>query len=295
MIRKVKLDSSALQRSGEAEFYIGWMKDAPKNLASFIKKYLLILLPLVILLATLLALSQKKFGKGTFEFGSLTEVKGVYFNKPVPNLKVLNGKDIWGNESFITIPLVGYGKFGADGIIADAEKVFNNSLDGKMVTMKGTLLYNDGKIIMQIDGNDKPISKIGSSTTNDFLTYGKDLGQMQIKGEIVDPKCFFGVMKPGEGKPHKDCAIRCILGGIPPVLHAQNKDGENNYYLIVGENGEKMNKAVQDYVAAPVIISAKAVQYNDWIVLYVNQNGIKEISRNALFQNSDAIACSVCK
>ena len=50
---------------------------------------------------------------------------------------------------------------------------------------------------------------------------------MDVKGEIVDPKCFFGVMKPGEGKPHKDCAIRCILGGIPPVLKVTDESWQS--------------------------------------------------------------------
>ncbi len=65
-------------------FYIGWMSTAPKLFSRFIRKYLLIILPLIILLAGILALSQKKFGTGNFEFGQLTEVTGIYFSQPVP-------------------------------------------------------------------------------------------------------------------------------------------------------------------------------------------------------------------
>ena len=103
-------------------FYIGWMAGAPKMLVQFIKKWLLFIFILAIVLGILLALSQKKFGTGNFEFGTLTDVKGIYFDKPVPCLKVLNGKDIWGNPSYLTIPLVGYGKHGAEGAIRDLEK-----------------------------------------------------------------------------------------------------------------------------------------------------------------------------
>src|SRR5437870_312390 len=98
------------------EFYIGWMQQAPKGFASWIKKYLFILLPIIIVLGVLLALSQKQFGTGNFEFGTLTEVKGIYFNKPVPNIKVVNGKDIWGSENYITVPLIGFGKHGVNGV-----------------------------------------------------------------------------------------------------------------------------------------------------------------------------------
>ena len=281
------------------DFYIGWMPKAPVSFTSWIKKYLLVLLPIIIVLGVLLAVSQKKFGTGNFEFGTLTEVKGIYSATPVPNLKVMNGKDIWGNENYITVPLIGYGKHGADGIIADLEKEKNTTLSGKEVTLKGTLLYNDGKLLMQIDGNDKPLLNIAATSNGNIAPKTKDLGAIDVKGEIVDPKCFFGVMKPGEGKPHKDCAIRCILGGMPPVLKVTGDEGKQNYYLIVGANGEKMNEAVKDFVASPVELHAKAVQYDDWIVLYVNENnGIERISRSAFFQPAGSvIACtaSLCK
>jgi hypothetical protein len=255
------------------------MNNAPKSFTATVKKYLLVLFPIVIVLGVLIALSQKKFGSGTFEFGTLTEVTGVYSDVPVPNLKVVNGKDVWGNEDILRIPLIGYGKFGAGGIITGVEKQKNTSLEGKEVTLKGTLLYNDGKLLMQLDANDSPLLNVAENKNVDGSLRTKELGTVDVKGEIVDPKCFFGVMKPGEGKPHKDCAIRCILGGMPPVLKVEADDGRENYYLILGTNGEKLNEAVRDFVASPVELHAKAVQYDDWIVLYVDPGtGLKHYS-----------------
>lgn len=276
------------------EFYIGWMQQAPKSFAVWIKKYLFILLPIIIVLGVLLALSQKQFGTGNFEFGTLTEVKGIYFKEPVPNIKVVNGKDIWGNEIYVTVPLIGFGKHGPDGLIADMEKEKNISFEGKEITLKGTLLYNDGKLLMQIDANDKPLIAVSENKMNTTFDAPKEIGMLDVKGEIVDPKCFFGVMKPGEGKPHKDCAIRCILGGISPVFKVTNEEGKQNYYLVVGEHGEKMNEAVQDYVASQVSIHAKAVEYGDWIVLYVQQNGLQHYSYIRDHYNNSIVACTTC-
>ena len=76
----------------------------------------------------------------------------------------------------------------------------------------------------------------------ELLPKVKDLGITKIKGEIIDPKCYFGVMKPGEGKPHRDCAIRCILGGISPMLAVKNEKGEANYYLLASSDGGSINK-----------------------------------------------------
>jgi hypothetical protein len=288
---KVRFKKNIIKMKND-EFYIGWMNNAPRSFSSTIKKYLLVLLPIIIVLGVLLALSQKKFGTGNFEFGTLTEVKGIYSNTPVPNLKVINGKDIWGNENYVTVPLIGYGKFGADGIIADLEKEKQTTLQNKEVTLEGTLLYNDGKLLMQIDENDKPLLNVAENKNAEIKPNTKDLGTIDVKGEIVDPKCFFGVMKPGEGKPHKDCAIRCILGGMPPVLKVEDEGGKENYYLVVGADGEKMNEAVKDYVASPVELHAKAVQYDDWIVLYVNaQEGLQHYSYITEHYENMYVAC----
>jgi len=260
------------------EFFIGWMPKAPEGFSKHVKKTLMVLMVIVASTGILLSLMQRKFGTGNFEFGKLTEVKGIYFNAPVPFLKAINGKDIFGNPSFITIPLIGFGKFGAAGAIDDIQKQKGILLDRKEVTMKGTLLYNDGKLLMQIDANDSFLVTVGRDAEASLLPVSKDMGELTLRGEIVDPKCFFGVMKPGEGKPHKDCAIRCILGGIPPVLKVTDEKGNENYYLIAGPNGEKMNEVVKDFVAEPVTINAKVVKYDDWIVLYVREKGIARYS-----------------
>jgi hypothetical protein len=273
-----------------SEFYIGWQTKAPASFAKHVKKVVLFLFPVALLVAYLLSASQKKFSTANFEFGKLTEVKGIYFNEPVPLLKISDGKG-----GFITIPLVGYGKHGAETAILDYEKANNILLNKKELTLKGTLLYSDGKTLMQIDKNENPVISISNHPpdSSKVLPSGKEIGWTSIRGEIIDPKCFFGVMKPGEGKVHKDCAIRCILGGIPPVLKVQNEKGENNYYLIVGPNGEKMNEAVKNFVAEPVEIKARAVQQDDWIILYTAKENIERISY-AQLQNPDAevIACA---
>ncbi len=252
------------------EFYIGWMAKAPRSFAKHTKKIVVVLFVLVVITGVLLAISQKKFGSGNFEFGQLTEVKGIYFSKPVPCIKAISGKDLLGRFSYTTIPLIGYGKFGADGIMAGIAQQKNISLDNREVTLKGTLLYNDGKLLMQVSANDTPLVKAGAMAAGDLLPVREDLGQMTIKGEIIDPKCYFGVMKPGQGKPHRDCAIRCILGGISPMLKVTNEKGEENYYLLAGADGGKVNEAVRNFVAEPVTLHAHVVKYDDWMVLYVN-------------------------
>jgi len=286
------------------EFYIGWMPEAPEGFAKHIKKAVLVLVVVVITAAVVLGLFQKRFSTAAFEFGVLTELKGVYHSNPVPLLRVMSRKDVFGHASFVTIPLVGYGKNGAGGTMKTLGEEKGQDLEGKLLTLKGTLLYNDGKILMQVDRSDDPLVTVSEkdflspATKGEgekvYLPAAKDLGMQTLSGEIVDPKCYFGVMKPGQGKPHKDCAIRCILGGIPPVLRVTNAEGASHYYLLAGAEGEPMNEKVKDVVAEPVSITAKAVQYDDWIVLYTSKERISRISYARLLNPEATLAsCSV--
>jgi hypothetical protein len=83
----------------------------------------------------------------------------------------------------------------------------------------------------------------------------------------VDSKCFLGVMNPGNLTPHRACAIRCISGGIPPVLLVRQADGPALYFLLVGARDEPVNRQVLDIVAEPVQISGSVSRQGDLLIL----------------------------
>lgn len=277
------------------EFYIGWMPQAPERISATLRLFLLFLGTLVISACILVSLSQKKFSTASFEYGQLTQLKGIYQQFPVPALKISSPPDAMGRVTYITIPLVGYGKFGAEGILDFFQKERQTNFDKMELTLKGTLLYSDGKTLLQIDRHDNPIVKINpADPKNESPPSVVDLGTLSLEGEILDPKCYFGVMKPGQGKPHRDCATRCILGGISPVLHIQNQKGESTYCLIVGADGKKINNQLQDYVADPIRLVSQARKVDDWIILYVNpENDITRISELSWVKKEDVLSCLV--
>lgn len=253
------------------EFYIGWMQAAPDSFAKHVKKIVLLMGLLVVVLGIALALQQRKFSNAVFEYGTLTEVTGIYQSYPVPSIKVISKTDANGQVSYITMPLVGYGKFGAQGIIQKLEQEKGFKFHQHLLTVKGTLICNDGKSLLQIDGNDNPLVTVQTSMSP-VKPIIQELGNTELIGEILDPKCYFGVMKPGHGKPHKDCAIRCIAGGISPVFYVRQRDAGPLYYLLLNEKGEPINDFVKDFVADPVKLQARAIQYDDWIILFVDTN-----------------------
>ena len=153
------------------EFYIGWMPAAPEAFAKHVRKVVIVLVVLVVAAGIILSLAQRKFSTSSLEFGQLTAVKGIYQQFPVPSIKVMTERDAVGNSAYITMPLVGYGKFGAEGVIAGLEKEKNIILDKKEVTLKGTLLYSDGKTLLQIDKNDDPLIHVSDASAKTNSPY----------------------------------------------------------------------------------------------------------------------------
>jgi len=263
------------------EFYIGYQEKSPPIIGSFSKRTIIVLLVMLPLLSVVLVISQRGFSSGTFEFGNLKELEGIAYKQPFPHLRIISGKDIHGNYNYQNIILLGYGKFGASGILDEIETKVGKELEQVVVKLSGTLIYNDGKTLFEL--TNKSDSYVSHST--DLSEYQMDplkteqYGNVQLEGEIIDPKCYFGVMKPGEGKPHRSCAIRCISGGIPPILAVKNEKGESNYYVLLEENGEPINQQVLDFVAEPVNVSGKLESLGDWLILEVNPEiGIQRVT-----------------
>ena len=111
----------------------------------------------------------------------------------------------------------------------------------------------------------------------------KEGSTRDISGEIVDPKCYFGVMKPGEGKPHRSCAIRCIAGGIPPVFHV---NGLSEYYLLLDENLQPVNERVLDIVGDNITLHGKAYQFDDWKIFLLDDAFLKEQAKAGILRRN---------
>jgi hypothetical protein len=71
------------------------------------------------------------------------------------------------------------------------------------------------------------------------------LGTAALTGELVDTKCYFGVMRPATGKVHRGCAVRCLSGGVPPGLLVRDASGNGVVVLLVGGDGGPLRFNVQ--------------------------------------------------
>jgi hypothetical protein len=60
--------------------------------------------------------------------------------------------------------------------------------------------------------------------------------------------------------------------------------------LILDSEGKKMNEQVKQFIGTPINLQAKAIQYDDWIVLYVNPQSIQRTGGLSWFK-TDVVSC----
>ena len=260
------------------EFYIGYLPKAPKRITRFVKSVIGLLFLGLVLTAFILASNQKNISNGIYEYGNLTLLEGVLYKKPQPFLKVLEGTDVEGKPVFKNILLVNYGKFGALASLKKMEEKTGKDLTKVKVKIRGTLIYHNGVTLLELTEKEEALQGFEAlDETEPYSRTTKNLGNLLLTGEIIDPKCYFGSMKPGQGKPHRSCAILCISGGIPPMYVVKTKNDQADYYLLMGENGNPVNKEVLNYVADPTLIEGRAEQIDEWKVIYINPSMIQRV------------------
>jgi hypothetical protein len=264
------------------EFYIGYYPEAPKSIAKTIQISIGLMILLIVGVAFIITKNEKGFSNSQFEYGTLTELEGVLYQKPVPMLRVLSGKTADGKDLYKSVLLVNFLKFGAENLLM-AYTAKGVSEGESLVKLRGTLIYHDGVTVMELTEQENALcgiveiknaekSKIEVRKFDRIIEnrITENLGEISLQGEIIDPKCYFGAMKPAESSPHRDCAIRCISGGIPPVFVVKNPQNEANYMLITDENGNAINEKILEFVGIPVKLKGKLEKIDEWFVLRIN-------------------------
>lgn len=249
----------------EKEFFVSYIENslgARTKLA--LKRFVLFALGLIVLGAFIFSFFQKPFKNSTFELSSTTQLVGTFHESPYPMLRVQIAEN-----SFKNIVLLGFGKSSANPFLERLLEEESN-LNGKMLTIEGNLIYYNGKTLLQITDDEKVKLKGESGE----IPLKKELSEMTLEGEIIDPKCYFGVMKPGFGKIHRSCAVRCVSGGIPPVLATTDRNNISEYYLLTDLEGKPIHKDVLPFIGKPSKIKGHVEKLEDWYLLKINPNDI---------------------
>lgn len=250
----------------ESEFFIGWQEKAPPVFAKAVRRFLIALFIIVPGLAVLLVWQQKGFNNGNFEYGQLTTVQGELIRQPVPFLRIAVRDSARHTVHFERFLLIGLNKRGAEATLAQWESK-QGALAGKRLTIRGTQIKYGSHVALELTEGAGALLNV--SKPSQPMPAPVNAGTVVAEGEITDPKCFLGVMKPGDGRPHRSCAVRCIVGGIPPFLWSAN-DGQPQGYLLVGAENTPLNTQISDYVGRYVQIRGKLEKADNWLILRVD-------------------------
>lgn len=212
------------------DFYVGYFPKAPTTLARWLKRIILTLLLLSAAIAFTLVFAQSPLPESHFEFGIYRDYAGVLQTQPYPMLTV-------GPVRYL---LVAPGKHGADSLVEG----HNN----QQATLKASLIYRGQTRMLEVEPSSLSFKASGAAQS-----IIEDLGEETLRGEIVDSKCYLGVMNPGEGHIHRDCAVRCISGGVPPIFISQQRQ-----MLLTGINA----KDILDKVGLPIKLRGRVLRNN---------------------------------
>ncbi len=256
------------------EFYVSYIEGSlgPKTKKT-LKRFAYFSIGFVLIAAIIFSFSQKKFKNSSFELTSTTKIVGTFHENPYPMLRVQVEKN-----TFKNILLLGFGKSSANPFLETIRSTSPN-LNGKTLTIEGNLIYYNGKTLLQITDAEKIILSNGNSINS--VPTKSTISSITLQGEIIDPKCYFGVMKPGKGKIHRSCAIRCISGGIPPVLATTDNNNIAKYFLITDLQGKPIHKNILPYIGKPSQITGIVQKMEDWSLLKIDIENIHISNKNS--------------
>ncbi len=243
------------------EFYIGYLPEAPAETVRRMRRFIFAVFGFAVVSAFLFVIAQKPFAASFFEFLQEREFSGNLIAQPHPMLVMLRPSNTGELPASSRYYLVGEGKFGADQEAA--------AWDGKTVKLRGKLIYREDQTMIEVAPGSIQEEVLPGKNLSSLSTQKKNLGAFTLRGEIVDSKCFLGVMNPGDLKTHKSCAVRCISGGSPPLFIVRQSN-RVWYFLLLSAEGESVNQFVLDLVARPIEIHGQVWQEDDLLMLHAD-------------------------
>ncbi len=244
------------------EFYIGYLKQIPPK----IKRFLQIMIPLIVTIAILLGIILP-FVHNQFSTGNYTpsqDFEGLLVDKPIPQLLVPRSGNLANHDPYSRYILATTRKFGVSPDVL--------ALSGKWVKLKAIPVFRDNMTLLAVSSKTAPQIIEPPAQPLPAPTQGKSWGIFTLTGEIIDPKCYLGVMKPGHSVTHRDCAIRCISGGIPPALRVMNAEEDSLYLMLVDQEEKAINERILPLIANTVTLTGEVRQYGDLFVLKVEKS-----------------------
>lgn len=105
--------------------------------------------------------------------------------------------------------------------------------------------------------------------------FGDDgrLGEITLKGEIVDSKCYLGVMNPGLSRPIGPARSTAFKEEFRRSYCCAIEQGEPATCCWSGRDGTALNADILDLVAEPVRVTGLLKRRGEQLILVVDREG----------------------
>jgi hypothetical protein len=246
-------------------FFIGWAETPPNDRRFFIRLGLGLMAGTVGLGAGLAAL-QRAPGSGGWDPDKVHEWRGIVSAAPYA---MLRSRDLGGDEPRTAL-LSCLGKCGVAAQIG--------ALEGQPVVVTGSLIQRGPHSMIAVDEQGPWLRRDERAAPDAGLAVPaiEALGEVSLSGEILDSKCWFGAMRPSDGKLHKACASLCIRGGIPPAFFARGPAGQTAL-MIMTDAGRAHGPELLALVADPVHLSGRVFRRGDLLMLDTPVSAIRRL------------------
>ncbi|MFM9862078.1 MAG: hypothetical protein ACKVRO_00595 [Micropepsaceae bacterium] len=256
-----------MARKDKDSFFIGW-GETPAVDRRFLMLASLGLLGVAAGGGALIASEQAPPGNGSWNPDDERDWAGVLVRAPFPMLRT---RAIDGTVR--TAYLVSSSKLGVQHRLSAVA-------DGPVV-VRGSLIARGANAMIAVTDGDAWLrpARAGDPIGDGLSDWPvEDAGPASYAGEILDSKCWFGAMQPGQGKPHKSCAALCIRGGLPPVFCPEALCGSAaSAPLLTDADGNPHGPGLLPFVADPILASGRIVQIGDVRQFRVGLTGIRRL------------------
>lgn len=249
------------------EMFVGYLPTPAVD-----RRFLLGVLPLGVAALSgaswLLARKLQDPGAGEWRTGEIHQITGALITRPYPMIRTPAPDAPYGVRTAL---LVATGKCNSSLSLAKDPV--------RPMTVSGVLIQRKDRQMLEVP----PFSEEWLTPADIVLPPEattpsiEKLGAFKLAGQIMDSKCFFGVMRPGRGKTHKACASLCIRGGIPPSFWARDRTGGERVLLLTDENGESVSNDILPFVADPVEAEGEIVRVADLLEFRVRLDTIQRL------------------
>ncbi len=271
-VEPASFDINLGAREDRDAFFVGYLP-FPERLRRLHRGVVAALALLFVTVAAAIGVSQQPLGAGEYEYGVESELAGLLRVDPLPSIWIAStgdGVSSAGDAAPITvIPLVGPGKHGAaPEILAFA---------GHSVRATGSWIRRGPERLFEI-ARVEIVPAMSPQTSAAAVELERlPLGATTLRGEIVDSKCWLGVMKPGEGKSHKACAIRCLSGGSPAAFVVRSEKGAVAVLWLVAPSGRPLGRELLDVTGEPVEIAGELVRVGGRSLLVAERSSVRRL------------------